>query len=281
VQLTPRYGDAAPVLRFDLDLDEPGSCMLRQRDRLATGLATLDDEQWAAPSRCAEWSVKDVVAHLIGTNRFWAFSISAGLRHEPSTVLTAFDPVATPAQMVDAARSTSAAETLDQFVESNEQLGAAVAAVGEVDNGWDLYAEAPPGHLAICLVVLHALWDGWIHERDIMIRLNRDPVAEPDEIAAALRYGAALGPTFLAAAGSTRRGALEVVADDLDVRFVVDVTDPAVVHDDAAPDGAGRLVGGGVELLEAVSYRAPLDGLIEADDRWMLDGLAQAFDVDG
>jgi hypothetical protein len=38
--------------------------------------------------------------------------------------------------------------------------------------------------------------------------------------------------------------------------------------------------GNAVDLLEAVSYRTPLDPFLAVDDRWMLDGLAAAFEVD-
>lgn len=36
-----------------------------ERTDLAEFLATLTPEQWAAPSLCTKWSVKDVVAHMI------------------------------------------------------------------------------------------------------------------------------------------------------------------------------------------------------------------------
>jgi uncharacterized protein (TIGR03083 family) len=36
-----------------------------ERADLAEFLATVTPEQWAAPSLCAKWSVKDVVAHII------------------------------------------------------------------------------------------------------------------------------------------------------------------------------------------------------------------------
>jgi uncharacterized protein (TIGR03083 family) len=278
MQLNPRYGDDEPVLRFDLDTEPPATAMLRQRDRLAATLATLDADQWAAPSRCDGWSTQDVIAHVVSTNQFWRFSIAAGLRHEPTTFLATFDPVATPAELVDAVREKSATETLDELVTSNEQLA---AVVGELDGAaWDTVAEAPPGHLPIRLVVLHALWDGWVHERDISLPIGLPVVEEPDEITSALRYGTALGPAFLASRGSTRVGALELVGSGPDVRFVIDLGTAAVVHDGPAPDGAVTMRGNAVDLLEAVSYRTPLDPFLAVDDRWMLDGLAAAFEVD-
>ncbi len=46
------------------DLDVWGA-VADERVRLADLLAGVAPEAWAAPSRCAGWSVKDVVAHLV------------------------------------------------------------------------------------------------------------------------------------------------------------------------------------------------------------------------
>src|SRR5690349_17086553 len=154
MQLTPAYGDA--VLVAEPLLADPATPLLRQRDRLAGLLADLDAEQWAAPSRCEGWSNQDVIAHLVTTNQFWAFSIGAGLRGAPSSFLATFDPVASPAEMVAAVRSTPTADTLAQFVETNAALAVAIEGVGA--DGWATLAEAPPGHLALALVAQHALW---------------------------------------------------------------------------------------------------------------------------
>jgi uncharacterized protein (TIGR03083 family) len=40
-----------------------------ERRRLADHVADLTDEQWATPSLCAAWTVRDVVAHLTVTTR--------------------------------------------------------------------------------------------------------------------------------------------------------------------------------------------------------------------
>ena len=147
------------------------------------------------------------------------------------------------------------------------------------DAGWSTVAESPIGHVPIRLLVLHALWDSWIHERDIAIPLGLSVVEDPDEVSAALTYGTALGPAFLASGGSTRRGSLALVGTDPHVRVVIDMGTTAVVHDRPAPADAVTLAGPAVDLLEAVSYRMPLDPFVAPSDRWMLDGLAAAFDI--
>ena len=185
MQITPRYGDPG-LVTFDPPVDDPSVPALRQRRRLGALLADLDDRQWATKSRCQAWSVRDVIAHLVTTNRFWAYSIASGLAGEPTRILTGFDPVATPAALVDAMSAQSPAELLAQFDESNEALA---TAIGQPDAAsWSAIAEAPPGHLAVSAVVLHALWDSWVHERDIVLPLGMDPALEEDELTCCLLY---------------------------------------------------------------------------------------------
>jgi uncharacterized protein (TIGR03083 family) len=273
--LTPRYDDPA-FFRIETQPRDPALPLLRQRRRLASLLGGLDDEQWAAASRCEGWSVRDVIAHLVSTNQFWAFSIGAALGGEPTRFLASFDAVATPVELVEALRSQPPAEVLDAFVATNEAIADAIARLD--DGGWSTLAEAPPGHVAIRAVALHALWDAWVHERDVVIPLGLTPVDEPDELAGCLTYVAALSPAFAVAGGSTRRGAIAVEATHPEVRFVVDVGESVVVRAGEAPAGALRLTGSAVELIEALSFRAPLPCPVADEHRWLLDGLAEVFD---
>jgi uncharacterized protein (TIGR03083 family) len=274
MQLTPRY-DGEQVLRLEAEVADPAAAMVRQRERFAAVLAGLDDEQWAAPSRCEGWTVQDVVDHLVGTNQFWAISITSGLAGEPTRYLAAFDPVATPAQMV-AATDTSPAETLERFMATTGQLAGAVA--GLDGDGWATLAEAPPGHVAVSLVVLHALWDSWVHERDVLLPLGLVPAEEPDEIAGSLTYASAIGPTLLACGGSTRPGVLGIDGHDPEVRLVVECGEQVVIRSGSAPHGAPVLAGPAVDLVEALTFRVPFDPPPAERDRWLFRGLAEAFD---
>jgi len=278
MELTPRYDDD-PAVRIETSLGDVSVPLLRQRTRFAKELAALDADQWAQPSRCEGWAVQDVVAHLVGTNQFWAISITAGLAGSPTRFLTTFDPVATPRQMVEAVRSRGPTETLDAFVESNDALAAAIADID--DAGWSILAEAPPGHVALRAVALHALWDAWVHERDVVLPLGLDAVEQPDEVVGCLQYVAALGPAFLATGGSTRQGVLQVEATDPDVAFVVEVGRSVVVRDGSGPPGTPVIAGRSVDLIEALSLRAPLGPTFAEQDRWLLGGLAEVFDAAG
>lgn len=274
MQLTPRYG-ADPVIVLD---GSPGAIVgpaIRQRSRLATTVASFTDEQWAHPSRCDGWSSRDVIAHLHVTNTFWQFAIAAGLRGEPTQLLADFDPATTPAELVAEGGGLSAGEVLEGFMASTASL---VKLWGSLDDDdWTTLAEAPPGHVSVSALTHHALWDSWVHERDVLLPLGLAPDEEADEITSCLRYVAALGPAFGLNHGAADSGVLAVEVTEPDVAFVVEIGDRVVVHTGDGPADL-RLTGDAVDLLEALSIRTPLRQSVPASTAWMLGGVAQAFD---
>jgi hypothetical protein len=90
-----------------------------------------------------------------------------------------FDPAVAPMKMVDDIGSLSAAQALDLFVSSNAELAATVEALDEI--GWPTLAESPLGAVPIRLLMSHALWDSWAHERDILLPLGMEPTVVADE----------------------------------------------------------------------------------------------------
>ena len=133
--------------------------------------------------------------------------------------------------------------------------------------------------MSLHALALHALWDAWIHERDIVLPLGLPPVVEADEVRASLRYVAALGPALSATRGSVRTGTLVIDGTDPEAHVVVDAGETVVVSDRDAPAGAVRVVGSSVELVEALSFRVPLTADVAEDDRWLLGDLGTVFDV--
>src|SRR4051794_15328761 len=100
MEVAPRY-DSDSAITIDGPVDDQRVPLSRQRRRFEAALASLSDEQWLAPSRCAGWTVQDVIAHVIGVNGFWQISITSGAAGAPTKYLVGFDPVATPQQMVE------------------------------------------------------------------------------------------------------------------------------------------------------------------------------------
>lgn len=271
--LTPRYG-TTPVLTLDGDPAAISDPLIRQRRRLAETLGRLSEQQWSHPSRCDGWSALDVAIHLSSTNSFWEASIGSGVGGAPTEILASFDPVATPAQMV-ATSDQTAADVVEAFAASTESLATLVAGLAPSD--WELLAEAPPGHVDVSAVAHHALWDSWIHERDILLPLGESPPEVPDEVIASLRYVASLTPALVLIRGTAPSGGFDVIASDPDTSFHV-----AIGGDVAVTDGAAGsdfvLAGKAVDLLEALSVRAPLGADIPDDLGWAFAGLRTVFD---
>jgi uncharacterized protein (TIGR03083 family) len=277
VQLTPRYEGPA-ILTIDGPSGEIGVPLARQRRRMETMLAELTDEQWATGSRCDGWAVRDVVAHLIGVNSFWHVSLVSGLRGAPTRFVAGFDPAASPPQMVAAMGPLSGAQLLEQFIATNDALLGASDALD--DDGWRATAEAPPGHVSIRVMAQHALWDSWVHERDIAIPLGLACAVEPDEVGACLQYAAAISPALGLGLGHVTAGSYAVSAREPEVRFVLDVgVSVSLAADASAADDVPCLCGDAVELIEALSLRAPMPASTPPQWTALVNGLQAAFDA--
>lgn len=273
--LTPRY-DGTPFLTIDGTPGDVLEPLTRQRRRLVATLNELDDAQWAAPSRCDGWTVQDVISHLVGVDAFWQGSVVAGLAGTPTAYLAGFDPAATPPMMVDGMRSLSPADVLDQFTSACEGYLDAVADLD--DASWEVLAESPAGHVTVRILSAHALWDCWIHERDIMLPLGLTPDEEPDEVLTCLRYAAVLSPTFALSQDAATPGTFAVDVTDPDHAFVLEVGDGVALTDAPVPADTPCLQGRAVDLVEALSMRQPLPASSPVEWRELMVGLATVFD---
>jgi uncharacterized protein (TIGR03083 family) len=273
--LAPRY--EGPTI---LSIDGPPGDLLqpftRQRRRMLAMLEAMSDQQWTVESRCDGWTAREVAAHLVTVNSFWHASIVAGLAGTPTRMLAGFDPAASPPVMVDWMSALSHRDVLDQFTATTDTLLNTVAELDE--QGWVTSAEAPAGVIAIRALVQHALWDSWIHERDIAIPLGIATPAEPDEVRACLQFAAAISPALGIGLGLDPSCTLAVEAVDPHIQFVLHVGDAVRVFDRADP-ALPCLRGDAVELVEALTLRAPMPSSTPAEWSQLLAGLATAFDA--
>jgi uncharacterized protein (TIGR03083 family) len=276
VLLSPRY-EGPPIISISGTPDDQLVLASRQRLRLESLLAELSEEDWNASTRCDRWTVSDVVAHIVGVNTFWHASLTAGLAGKPTQFLSAFDPAETPDLMVAQMRGLTPSELLNRLVRTNDSLLEAVTDVD--DEGWDMLAEAPPGYLPVRLVVQHALWDCWIHERDIAIPLGVTTPTESDEVRSCLVYAAALSPALAIGCGQHVSGEFALRVTDPISSYVLEI-DKTVAVRAAERSTAPCLEGEAVTLVEALSLRTPFPK--EAPSEWqqLLGGLVAAFNGD-
>ena len=202
MQLTPRY-DGPPPLSIELPLADPSVPLIRQRRRMVDILGDLEAERWTVATRCSGWSIQDVVAHLIGTNRFWSLSIRSGLAGTPTRLLVGFDPVATPPKMVEPMRSLSPDAVLSDFADSVDDLAAALDGVDDVvvtDRRGPARPRGPPAP-SPCMP---SGMPGYTNGTSCCPRPA--PGQEADEVVASLLLTAVLGPALMAAHRPSRLG---------------------------------------------------------------------------
>ena len=204
--------------------------------------------------------------------------MQSGLNGEPTRFLDGFDPKATPAALVDAVRDESIDGALATYLAANEAFCAMIEALD--NDAWSTIAESPAGHVDLTAIAHHALWDAWVHERDILLPLGRTQDEEPDEIVASLRYAAALSPMFAVQyLHPDREGTLAVEATDPDTRFAAVIADNQVrVVDGDVAEATLRLKGNTIDLLEAFSVRAAFQEPIAAEVAWLVSGLPTVFE---
>jgi uncharacterized protein (TIGR03083 family) len=141
----------------------------------------LDAAEWAAPSGCPGWSVKDLVAHLGAL--FWALADPAVLPDTSGVATEAAQEV-----FVESRRSLTAGEVLDDYATVSEKALAALAGLAGAD------FEVPLGDLGTYQAqILPAAFcfDHYTHIRADLFA-PRGPLTGPIPPSDELRLGPAL-----------------------------------------------------------------------------------------
>lgn len=181
-----QYYDQDVTLVVDESLGAIVEPWFRHRERFLDALRRLESDEWDAPTRCAAWTVRDVVSHLITVDGFFVTSLDAARSGSPTSILPGFDPTAMPELLVAPMRTKSTHELLDDFAVGQATFLETVEAFDASD--WMAPGESPIGHVPARLVLAHAFWDSWVHERDVFAPLGRPPALDADEVFAAAWY---------------------------------------------------------------------------------------------
>lgn len=80
-----------------------------ERKALAADLAALDASQWATPSLCSGWTVRDALAHMTSGSKvtLWSFF--------PKLAASGFNRLKLEKKVIEAEKGASASETLANF----------------------------------------------------------------------------------------------------------------------------------------------------------------------
>ena len=125
-------------LDIDVDLDLLASCY---RDTRAV-LGTIPPDRWDAPSPCTQWSVRDVVKHLVEGLDYFATTVSGTAGALPDDLLATYDDVTSRCLAAFAAPGALAA---DHPFPGGRETGRVIATISlseAVVHGWDLATAA-------------------------------------------------------------------------------------------------------------------------------------------
>jgi uncharacterized protein (TIGR03083 family) len=208
----------------------------------------LTPDEWAAPSRCTEWTVHEVLRHMRDTQSL----LVARLEHTPRPfpVRDIFDPRTTPAKWLTFSEGQSPAETLAELEDLAERERAAAQAfsvyAGDDETMWGVLGREQ--HWSVHQA--HLFWEAWVHERDVTVPLGRaTPPASPGTLRIMASYALMAAATPAAHAG-----------EPIDVTVVLD----------GAPDPAYRLLSRDDELVVEVveppagAPRGPLEAVADS-----------------
>lgn len=161
-----------------------------QRHRFVKVLQGFGPDDWAAPTRCADWSAHDVIRHLCdGT----AIIAAAGPDDRTTDITAGFDPRITPCEWLTASAGESPDDTLGRLLAATEELLVLARDRLAQDRRFDI--RLPYGPMDWTAFVLHGFWDSWIHERDVLLARGIEHPTDGDATAYATAYG-----VFIAAA---------------------------------------------------------------------------------
>jgi uncharacterized protein (TIGR03083 family) len=246
----------------DIDPEHLLDVFGEQRQRFVAILRGFSPDDWAAPTRCAEWSAHEVVRHLCDTN-----IRAAAIEPDDHTLdfTGGFDPRVTPRQWLAASAGEPPGATLSRFLATTEERFTRDRA--RLAQGLRFDVHMPYGPVDWTVRVLHGFWDSWLHERDVLLARGAGHPTDGDATAYATSYGVFIAAAVASMFGDPVQEKLTLSGDgggvfDLDSRDGVTLTvTRAASEGPPAAEVADTLAGrspaaGGLGDLPASSHTA-------------------------
>lgn len=126
-------------------------------------IAAVTDDQWTLPTPCADWTVADLVHHLVAGNRLFARILGGGSTTSPDRL----DTGDVPTDQLTAA-----------YRDSGNALFAAFDSPGAMERVVTVPFGSVPGVVAVHLRLVEALVHGWD-----LAQATGQPIRFPEEVA--------------------------------------------------------------------------------------------------
>jgi uncharacterized protein (TIGR03083 family) len=271
-------GEDAPQadhIRFLFAPNTALALLVGHRRRFASTVATLTPEELAAPSRCEGWTVADVLRHGV-----WVDAATRHLWTCDESPLEGFDPRSTPNAFVQADRAIPDEEIRRRYLSSTEAMIVDLESVDPVrfgDPSW-----SPAGRVPWWMVAVHLGWDSTIHERDVLLPLDRFVDTVPGESMLYLAYSLVLASSFEPDPLCLQIGTVRLRSGDGPV--TASATTGGADDNDRTPDDPTTVLAGEPEeVIDALSGRLSLTEALHGDAAVIerLGGLARYFTSSG
>lgn len=237
----------------DLDPSDVLEAFDRQRQRFASILRGFGPYDWAAPTRCPDWSAQDIVRHICD---YTAVGGSAGPGDRTFDITAGHDPRITPGQRLAVTAGEAPDATLSRLITTTSEALAILR--DRLAQGRRFNVHLPYGPMDWTILVLHGLWDSWIHERDVMLARGADHPADTAATGYAVAYGIFAAAAVASMLGDPVRCQLTLSGPgggvfDLDNQGGV-VTLSATTMSTAGPPA--------IQVTDALAGRTPTDALL-------------------
>ncbi len=256
----------------DFDVKHLLEVFAGQRQRFVTVLQRFGPDDWAAPTRCADWSAHDVVRHLCDCN---GIGIAVGADDGTLDITAGFDPRITPRGWLTASAGEPPDVTLTRFVATTGELVSLARDRLAQNRRFDV--RLPYGPMDWTVLLLHCFWDSWIHERDVLLARGTEHPTDSDAAGYATAYGVFIAAAVAAMLGAQVREKLSLAGDGGGV-FEVDSGDGITLTTTrmrtAGPPAA--------QVADALAGRADIAAVLNdlpASSRAALSPLADFFNT--
>jgi hypothetical protein len=232
----------------------------------------LEEAQWATPTACPGWDVRDQLSHLIGIERSLMGDAPPAIELGETSHLR--NPIGEMNELwVEERRGRSGDDVRTEFADVTQRRLAELRSYSE--ERFDEVGWSPIGQVPLRIFMLVRIMDSWMHEQDAREALGRSGGRGGiGETVAISRADAALGLAIGKGAGATEGQSVAIdIVGDLGGRRRLEVIDGRAVSVEG-PEATASIT------MSEETYVRRFGGRITSDEARLRDGTVLEGDID-